>query len=166
MAVSVTFYNCGDDKRVMSKTLTTGISATAELYDPTSVTNPRLRVSYNASLLTYNYMYIAQFGRYYFITNVTTDSGGALIIEGAVDVLQTYKTEIAGLSAIVVRGARKNQSGSARSTWIEDPRLPIQSGRAVKAILFENTDLNIDTATLTSNNFVLNVAGGGAISTP
>lgn len=164
MAVSVTFYNCGDDKRVMSKTLTTGISATAELYDPTSVTNPRLRVSYNANLLTYNYMYIAQFGRYYFITNVTTDSGGALIIEGAVDVLQTYKTEIAGLSAIVVRGARKNQSGSARSTWIEDPRLPIQSGRAVKAILFENTDLNIDTATLTSNNFVLNVAGGGAIS--
>lgn len=166
MAVSVTFYNCGDDKRVMSKTLTTGISANAELYDPTSVTNPRLRVSYNASLLTYNYMYIAQFGRYYFITNITTDSGGALIIEGAVDVLQTYKTEIAGLSAIVVRGARKNQSGSARSTWIEDPRLPIQSGRAVKAILFENTDLNIDTATLTSNNFVLNVAGGGAISNP
>lgn len=166
MAVSVTFYNCGDDKRVMSKTLTTGISATAELYDPTSLINPRLRVGYNANLLGYNYMYIAQFGRYYFITNVTTDSGGALIIEGAVDVLQTYKTEIAGLSAIVVRGARKNQSGSARSTWIEDPRLPIQSGRAVKAILFENTDLNIDTATMTSNNFVLNVAGGGAVSNP
>ena len=166
MAVSVTFYNCGDDKRVMSKTLTTGITATAELYDPTSVISPRLRVDYNASLLNYNYMYIAQFGRYYFITNVTTDSGGALIIEGAVDVLQTYKTQIAGLSAIVVRGARKNQSGSARSTWIEDPRLPIQSGRAVKAILFENSDLNIDTADMTSNNFILNVAGGGAISNP
>lgn len=166
MAVSVTFYNCSDDKRVMSKTLTTGISATAELYDPTSVINPRLRVAYNASLLSYNYMYVAEFGRYYFITNITTDSGGALIITGAVDVLQTYKTAIAGLSAIVVRGARKNQSGSNRSTWIEDPRLPIQSGRAVKAILFENSDLNIDTADLTSNNFILNVAGGGAISNP
>ena len=166
MAVSVTFYNCGDDKRVMSKTLTTGISASAELYDPTSLINPRLRVGYNTNLLGYNYMYISQFGRYYFINNITTDSGGALIIEGEVDVLQTYKTEISALSAIVVRGARKNQSGSNRSTWIEDPRLPIQSGRAVKAILFENSDLNIDTAGLTSNNFILNVAGGGAISNP
>lgn len=164
MAITVTFYNCADDKRVMSKTLTTGSTVTAELYDKTSVISPAIRLAYSASYTQYNYMYIAEFNRYYFITNMTTDSGGAIIIQGEVDVLQTYNTEIGNLPAIVVRAARKNQDGSYRSTWIEDTRLPIQSGRAVKAILFENTDLNIDTATMTSNNFILNVAGGGAVT--
>ena len=166
MAVSVTFYNCGDDKRVMSKTLTTGITATAELYDPTSVINPRLRVAYNSSLLNYNYMYIADFNRYYFITNVTTDSGGALIIDGSVDVLMSYRTQINNLNAIAVRLPNKDQPGSWRSSYIPDSKLPMNMGRSVKCIEFEGTDFNMDTAGVGSYNFVLNVAGGGSASTP
>lgn len=166
MAVTINFYNSSEDKRTVYKNPTIGQTAIAELYDTTSVLNPRFRLAYNAAYTHYNYMYVAEFDRYYFITDITTDSGGAIIISGKVDVLNTYKTEIGALQAIVVRHSRKNQQGSARSTWIEDTRLPIQSGRAVKAILFENSDLNIDTATMTSNNFILNVAGGGAISNP
>ena len=164
MGVNVTFYNSAEDKRVLNKTLTGGYATVAELYNKTSILNPVLRLDYNAAYTQYNYMYIADFGRFYFIDSITTDSGGAVIVSGSVDVLNTYKSQIGALPAIVVRYSRKNQDGSNRSTWIEDPRLPIQTGRAIKAILFENSDLNIDTASMTSNNFVLNVAGGGAIT--
>lgn len=166
MGVSVTFYNCSDDNRTINKNLVTGATISAELYDPTSVIRPFLRVDYNANYLNYNYMYIADFNRYYFIKNITTDSGGALIIEGTVDVLMSYRTQINNLNAIAVRLPNKDQPGSWRSSYIPDSKLPMNMGRSVKCIEFEGTDFNIDTAGVGSYNFVLNVAGGGSASTP
>lgn len=166
MSLSITFYNNSDDERVLNKTLTSGTSTSAELYSSSSVQTPTIIMAWNASYTLYNYMYIAEFNRYYYIIDVTAAPGGKAIVRARCDVLMSFKTAINALPAIVVRQSRKNQSGSNRSTWIEDSRLPIQAGKAVKAIMFENSDLNIDTADLTSNNFILNVAGGGAISNP
>ena len=162
--MTIYLYNCSDDKRVMHKTLTGGYSVSAVLLESSSVINPRLKLSWNDNYVSCNYLYVPAFNRFYFINDITADVGGIAIIDAHVDVLKTYAAAIENCSAVVVRSTRMNQRGSVRSTYIPDNKLPIEQGRSIKAVEFSGTDLNIDTATMTSTNFVLNVAGGGAIS--
>ena len=165
MAITVTFYNCADDYRVVDKTLGTAIAtASAELYDETSVRNPSLKLAWNSSVVNANYMYISEWGRYYFIKDITAVTGGAMRIDAHVDVRKTYGAQFKLLPGVCVRQSRTNQSGSYRATWIPDPKLPLTTGRSVRAVEFQGTALNIDTATSTSVNFILNVAGGGAVN--
>lgn len=162
--VAVNLYTNTDDKRVIDKTLTQLYTANASIITPSSVMTPQLRVAWMTGLPTANYMYIPAFNRYYYITDITADTGGAAIISGKVDVLMSYSAAIKSLSAVVVRSTSSTNTGSQKSTWIPDPQLPMTTGRTVKAVILEGSDLNIDTATMLSTNFVLNVAGGGAIS--
>lgn len=162
--ININFYNNTNDKRAVNKTLTALLSVQASLVPGSSAINPQLRVRWNSGVPQYNYMYIPAFNRYYFITDITADTGGAVIISGKVDVLMTYAAAFKLCPAIVIRYSRNEQHGSARSTYIPDNQLPISTGKVLKCVEFEGTDINIDVATMTSTNFVLNVAGGGAIS--
>lgn len=161
--IAVTLYNCSDDRRVVNKTLSAARILQCTFLASSSVIKPQLRLSWVDAMPTYNYMYIPAFGRYYFIDDIVADTGGAAIISASVDVLMSYQAALLNCPAVVVRAARLNQTGSVRSTWISDSKLPLTTGRSIKVIEFEGTTLNSDTATMTDNNFVLNVAGGGAI---
>lgn len=162
--ININFYNNSNDKRAVNKTLTSQLSVQASLVPGSSAIAPQLRVKWASTFPQYNYMYIPAFNRYYFITDITADTGGAVIISGKVDVLMTYAAAFKLCPAIVIRYSRNEQHGSARSTYIPDNQLPISTGKVLKCVEFEGTDINIDVATATSNNFVLNVAGGGAIT--
>ena len=164
MSITVNLYNNADDKRTVDKSLTALRTVTANLYDECDILHPVLRCAWVTGMTSYNYMYIPEFGRYYYI-EITAAPGGAAIIKGSVDVLMSHAAAIKAMAAVLVRRSSRTNTGSQKSTWIPDNKLVLSSGRVLKAIPFENTDLNIDTATATSNNFVLNVAGGGAIST-
>ena len=162
--ITVNLYNNTDDKRVIDKSLTAIRTVNADVITPSSVIRPQLRLAWFAGAASCNYMYIPEFGRYYYISDIIADTGGAAIITGEVDVLMTYSAAIKQAPAVVVRSTSSTNTGSQKSTWIPDPQLPMTTGRTVKAVILEGSDLNIDTATMTSNNFVLNVAGGGAIT--
>ena len=162
--ITVYLYNNSDDKRVVSKTLTALRTVSVTLLQSSSVLKPRLRLSWVDAMTQYNYCYIPAFNRYYFIDDITADVGGAAIINASVDVLMSYGDAIKLCPAVVIRQARTNQTGADRSTWIADRKLPLTTGRTLKAVEFEGTTLNINVATMTDNNFVLNVAGGGAIT--
>lgn len=157
-------YNCSDDRRTVSKSLTVQRTVQMTLLSACSILKPRLRLVWADSMSQFNYLYIPAFGRYYFIDDITADTGGAVIINASVDVLMTYKEQIYLCSGIVTRQSRANQRGSNRATWQADSKLPLTTGRTLKAIEFEGTVLNINTATMTDSNFILNVAGGGAIT--
>lgn len=49
----------------------------------------------------YNYAYIPAFSRYYFINKIESYRTGLFILTMSVDVLETYKTEIKGMLAII-----------------------------------------------------------------
>lgn len=166
MALTVTLYNCNDDKRVANKTLTVASAPiTAQIYEDSSVLNPRLVLAWNLTYTSYNYMYIQEYGRYYYINDIVATPGGKCIITAHVDVLMTYYSVYTALPAIVTRNSRLSHYSWERSTWINDPKLPISSGKTIRAVKFEGSGLNITTtASMTSHNFVLNVAGGGAIT--
>lgn len=110
--MTITFYRITDDKRQVSKTLnsTTKLKdSTGEIKSDCSVMNPRLEMSYDAALITANYMYIPDFGRYYFIDRIDT-SAQRLFIQGHIDVLQTYSEQIRDLTCVVARQEAENKS--------------------------------------------------------
>lgn len=76
------------------------------LRTPTSITDPVILIARD-SPTGFNYAHIAEFGRYYFLTGVSTVSDKLLSVSFHVDVLMTYKDAIADMQAIVKRQENK-----------------------------------------------------------
>lgn len=104
MAMTIKLYHNDSDKRTVNKTLTNEGSLTgATIIDETTILNPRLKVRDNGIIMVqYNYCYIADFKRYYYITNITV-SNGYIIIDCKVDVLMSYAAEIRACTGVIAR---------------------------------------------------------------
>ena len=84
---------------------TVSITYTGTLKEPCSVMNPVFKIKRGAIDAVpdpYTYAYIAAFGRYYYVTNVTW-AGGFWEISLEVDVLASYRTQIGNSSHYVLR---------------------------------------------------------------
>lgn len=150
-------YKTSDDVRKMPKTLTEGVSLTQMIIkQPCSLLKPVIIVNYFTGIMNYNYFYSDEFGRYYYIDKITMLSGGRVELSCSIDVLETYNNDIRTLSAILVRSELNTP------TEITDTSLPIHKAKNVKVYEFSGGDINIDTATNYSYNFVINIMGGGA----
>lgn len=113
--MSITIYNNASDKKVIGKTLTQVAVESYILLESCSIIAPQMTLKYDASILTANYAYIAEFNRYYFIDNVTILSGARLLLDLSIDVLETYKTQIKGLTCIIKRNA------NVYNLYLDDP---------------------------------------------
>ena len=110
--MNITFYQLV--KRENS-TAQPGAGTTSKTYDcklkeDTSIIEPSILIvkeslqSYT-DLLAYNYAYIADFGRYYFVRNVISVSNVLVEFILEVDALASFKTEIGNASEYVLRAA-------------------------------------------------------------
>lgn len=107
MALTVQFYTSTSPAEKIGKTLTAGISAACTLKDDTSILRPELFITSATSPAGYNYMYISDFGRYYFIDDIKSIHNNMWEISAHVDVLETYATAIKANSAVIKRQANK-----------------------------------------------------------
>lgn len=103
--MTITLYSIKDDRRKLRKTLdlTTKLGdLTAHLKDDTDYINPVLEIAYNPAYESANYVYISDFGRYYFIEN---KNAGAqrMYLYCTVDVLTTYADDIDDITILVER---------------------------------------------------------------
>lgn len=97
------------------------------LRDPTDFLNPS--VMFEGNLHGYNYMYIPDFNRYYFLDPPVTVRNGLTQLIGHVDVGQTFDTEIRKIPAI---GARTAKQGEGFADWyLRDSRQPVRSYRTI-----------------------------------
>ena len=104
--MNLTFYNNTGDIRQLNKNLTTVKSGvTAEIQYDVSITDPVLIMEAAAVLEDANYFYIAEWDRYYFITNRVYLDGNRIEISGHVDVLASFKNEILQSDCIAARSA-------------------------------------------------------------
>ena len=126
---NVIFYHNTSSSNTVSKTLTQTISLACEFIDDESILNPRIKVRYNNSVLTSNYCYIPTFDRYYYITDIVT-SKGYMFASLKVDVLETYKTQIKNLKAVIKRQQYKY------NTYLPDDRLPAYAYEILSAYAF------------------------------
>lgn len=135
MSVTIKLYKNIGENELVDKSSTvldaTAKTVTGSFREPVDLLNPTVLINLNLSDATkYNYMYIAIFKRYYFITDVVLKSGstyaaedamGLFEISGHVDVLYSYHSKIEANSAWISRQA------SNPTPYIVDRLMPFQN---------------------------------------
>ena len=95
----------------VTKELTTLATITGSLKEGTSVTNPTILIQGTPvtvqQIVTSNYLRIPDFGRYYFIRDISSVRTNLWEISCHVDVLQSYATQIKAQTAIIQRQMQK-----------------------------------------------------------
>lgn len=118
MSITVSLGTNNSDERYLTKNISWSSSATnlsCDVYDPTDRINPIVLLDKGkVDLTNINYMYIPEFGRKYFITNIVGEAGNRVSLYGHVDVLSTYDSAIRNCPFI---GGR---STSLYNMYIED----------------------------------------------
>ena len=150
--MNVILYNNKSDKRQLVKNITEikTISATAK--GEINIISPTLILEYFST--DFNYCYISDFKRYYFVNSITLLTGQRVQINLTVDVLMTYKEEIKNLTVNVLRYE------NIVPTFLTDSRIPIFSDTVQKVIEFPENIFNLENPEENSKNFLLTVAGG------
>lgn len=105
----INFYNAKIKKNEINKTLGTPIVKTCALKNGSSIEDPVLYMEHDASLFACNYVYIADFGRYYFVT-------GRELVEHTeyitchVDVLKSFADDIKASKGTATRSNFYNRN--------------------------------------------------------
>lgn len=98
----INLYNNTSPPNYVSKSIAEVISLEGTLREPTSIIDPVVIVERN-SPMGFNYAHIPIFNRYYFITGISSEANSLVAIAMHVDVLMTYKEQIANMNAIIKR---------------------------------------------------------------
>lgn len=100
--MTIRLMNTSDAPNVVSKTTTTVAVLEGTLRAKSSIVNPIITIE-RASPAGFNYFYIPEFSRYYFLTDSVTDYTGIVTISGHVDVLKSFDSQIRSSHGIAVR---------------------------------------------------------------
>ena len=148
MSISVKLCHNSSPVEKIGKTIDTGTSYNCVLKADTSILKPTILLNdTGVNLKGYNYMYIADFGRYYFIDDIVAKNNDIWEISGHVDVLETYKAQLLSNQCVVSRQQNRY------NTYLNDPEWKVYANENVVAYKFATTPFN---KTL---KFVLAVAG-------
>lgn len=126
--MTIKFYSVSDRKNKLSKTLGTSTDITGTLREPVSLTDPEILIE-SVTVPTYNYAYISDLGRYYFIRSVVAEQYHIYRLRLHVDVLMSYKGTQNGGSSTGIYGLTPLVSRQEGSPFEELPEtyLPVAS---------------------------------------
>lgn len=119
MSLQISLYKCSAENNRVDKSdyITSAFNMVGVLREQCSVLDPVITVEKtNPAIMQYNYMYIPEFGRWYFITNIISKSQGIWEIHGHVDVLYTWGGEIKQNKAII----NKTAEASKANIYLDD----------------------------------------------
>lgn len=100
---AITLMNNQEELNKINKNPTTVMTLYGNLREETSIIDPVINVEYDGVLTNVNYMYIATFHRYYFITKIDSVRTGLWRVCAHCDVLKTYAQGILGCDCVVAR---------------------------------------------------------------
>lgn len=130
MAFTISLYKTASENNRVVKALTSGKEMSGELRNQTSVLNPSIRIESADNISTYNYAYIPEFGRYYYIADITNVRTNCWIISLRCDVLMSYSAQIKALRPIIEREEVGQSSG------LIDSDMPININKKVQKYYF------------------------------
>ena len=99
--MNILLYKTTNANNDLNKTISDKVELVGALREASSVIAPSILIQSNP--IGYNYAYIPEFGRYYYIKNITAFRKGAYIVDLKCDVLMSFKEEILNMSGIVSR---------------------------------------------------------------
>lgn len=101
MAFTISLFKTASENNRVVKVLTDEKQLSGELRNQTSVLSPKIRIESAENIAGYNYCYIPEFGRYYYIVDITSVRTRVWEVSMRCDVLMSYKDEIQGLNVIL-----------------------------------------------------------------
>lgn len=143
----ITYRNESEPERV-DKTLVQLSEVEGSLRSPTSIITPIFTVQGQldmANLATLNYIYVPDFKRHYFVTDIRGIRTGLWEISGRVDVLTSFKDQIRAQKAIIRR------QENSWNLYLNDGSFKVYQNPNVLTKPFPNG--------FTTNEFVLAIAG-------
>lgn len=155
--MTINLYSTGDNPKTVTKTLSAISSVQGRATQPCNILRPELILSGDSTVnaINANYVYVPDFGRYYFVKDHTTDTAARIILSCEVDPLMSWAAGIRASKQLVTRS-----ESIGAPTEIEDSLLPLKKSKDMYVIQFEGGSMNLGNANNTSYNFVMNIAGG------
>lgn len=144
--MNIILYNNVSEKNKIDKTITSVATLTGSIKEPSSIINPVIMIEYNDPT-AFNYVYIEEFNRYYFVNDVIVVRNNLLKLSLTVDVLESFKTSILAQNVIISKNAD-----------LFDNYLPDEN---LMTLVKTKTDIvNFSGGLLDSGEFILITAGG------
>lgn len=137
MAFSVDLYRNNSPVEKIGKSLTDQLTISdVVIKRDTSVLKPVLLVNSSQEIYVYNYMYISEFYRYYFIDDIRSINQNMWEVSAHVDVLETYKAGILANSAVIKRQA------SQYNLYLDDPDFHAYNYERIQTLKFPANTFN------------------------
>ena len=147
MAFTISLFKTASENNRVVKTLTDEKQLSGELRNQTSVLNPSIRIESADNISAYNYAYISEFGRYYYITDIVSVRINCWTVSLRCDVLMSYSDQIKAITGVVVR------QESNPNKLLVDRLERLQSNKDIDILYYPN-------AFSKNLQFVLVTAGG------
>lgn len=133
MAFTVQLGVCRDPKNKINKTMTDAVSYSCTVkrhvqviptggvvpMEGINVISPQIILKADNGVLSKNYAYIPDFGRYYFVHNAEIAPNGMYTLSLVEDVLMSFKADILNCEVMLSRSA------DFRNYYLHDERLPV-----------------------------------------
>lgn len=147
------YHNTAEPNRVDKTSFLTLVNTLwGALREECSIITPSILIK-ATSLPSFNYAYIPEFNRFYFVTGITSVRTGLWRIDLNVDVLMTYKSGILDLSAVIGR-----QEFSYNPDLV-DSELPVEKQDEITVEEISSTAFSTELTGADVYNYVLTVVG-------
>ena len=130
MAFTISLFKTASENNRVVKVLTDEKQLSGELRNQTSVLSPKIRIESAENIAGYNYCYIPEFGRYYYIMDITSVRTRVWEVSMRCDVLMSYSAQIKSLRPIIEREEVGQSSG------LIDSDMPININKKVQKYYF------------------------------
>lgn len=141
---------------------TTSVTLGCQVKTASSVMTPMVEVAKSTEPIGYNYAYIASFGRYYFINDITYTIGGWLLSLEC-DVLATYRPDIIASDQYVIRSALQFDTNIVDTYYPTTTKVLETYATTGTVVKYGSTSLsNYWDRTISDGFFVLGVIGNNA----
>ena len=146
--MEIKLYKTSSPRKKLVKDLTDGITLTGTLRGQSSIMSPSLQIQ-DIAVIGYNYCYIPDFGRYYYINGINALRANLFELSLGIDVLMTYAEAIRSNAAIVDK---------AQPQYVAMPY--INDGSYVNTNKMYQTIINFSGGFNDAGEFILITAGG------
>lgn len=142
-------YENKSDEKVVNKSITQLETYEGFLKASSSITNPVIQIEgvfniYNNGNV--NYMYLPDYRRFYYITDIIQIRANLVEIHGRVDVLMSFKDELKSCKGILRKGENNY------NMYLDDGSLKVFQNKQLQMLKFPSG--------FPSENFILVMAGG------
>ena len=136
-------------RNYLDKSVATIATVSGVLREGSDMVNPTIEIEYASSPDMVNYVHIAEFGRYYYVNDITSTRNGLWSFSCSSDPLMSFRSQIRGCTGIL----RRAESNQATNMMLDDGSFRVFANPHIITKNFPSG--------FSSPSYVLAIAGGG-----